>query len=165
MLYRNLMITMLLGGLWHGAALNFVAWGVFHGAILVIHRMVARPLKSFAEKLPLSATAIHWIAVFGFFHITCFGWLLFFAQRLSHVKVLVLNLFKAVEPVNMALAWTVVLFGGLTMVLELLRERHATDEEPLIASRPGRLVAYCGAVALLCLCGVFRSSEFIYFQF
>ena len=36
--YRNLMITMVLGGLWHGASWNFVWWGVYHGALLAFHR-------------------------------------------------------------------------------------------------------------------------------
>ena len=36
--YRNLMVTMLLGGLWHGAAWNFVLWGLWHGMLLVVHR-------------------------------------------------------------------------------------------------------------------------------
>src|SRR5205085_11891873 len=42
-LYRNLMITMLLGGLWHGASWTFVAWGLFHGAILCIFRLLTVP--------------------------------------------------------------------------------------------------------------------------
>ena len=82
-----------------------------------------------------------------------------------HVKVLCLNLFKQVEPLNVPLALTVVLFGGLVLGLDILRERHATDEEPLLTSRPARLASYCAAVAILMLFGVFRSSEFIYFQF
>ncbi len=39
---RNLMITMLLGGLWHGASWNFVLWGFLHGAILVVHRLYVK---------------------------------------------------------------------------------------------------------------------------
>ncbi len=51
--YRNLLITMLLGGLWHGAAWTFVLWGGVHGLLLVMHQM----WKSFLEnKPPLSAT-------------------------------------------------------------------------------------------------------------
>lgn len=48
--YRNLMITMLLGGLWHGAAWTFVAWGAIHGAALIAHREFNRH----AESLPLA---------------------------------------------------------------------------------------------------------------
>ncbi len=164
-LYRNLMITMVLGGLWHGAALTFVAWGIFHGTILIVHRLLVGPIRALIALLRLRAPAIHGLSMVFFFHVTCFGWLLFFAKRLSHVKVMSLNLLSFREPVEMPLLLTVVLFGGLTLVLDALRERQATDEEPILASRPGRLLAYCGAIALLMLCGVFRSSEFIYFQF
>src|SRR5262249_37768150 len=46
--YRNLMITMILGGLWHGAAWSYVLWGVAHGAMLVIHKQ----FKDFATARP-----------------------------------------------------------------------------------------------------------------
>ena len=165
MTYRNLMITMVLGGLWHGAALTFLAWGFFHGTILVLYRQFQDSASAIIRRIQLPDFVLHAIAVIFFFHITCFGWLLFFSQRLMHVKVLCLNLFKQVEPLNVPLALTVVLFGGLVLGLDILRERHATDEEPLLTSRPARLASYCAAVAILMLFGVFRSSEFIYFQF
>jgi alginate O-acetyltransferase complex protein AlgI len=44
--YRNLMLTMLLGGLWHGASWNFLVWGFLHGAILIIHRLYIKGRKS-----------------------------------------------------------------------------------------------------------------------
>ena len=43
--YRNLMLTMLIGGLWHGASWNFVLWGLLHGSLLVIHRLYTRMRK------------------------------------------------------------------------------------------------------------------------
>jgi len=46
--YRNLMLTMLLGGLWHGASWNFVIWGGLHGAALVVHRL----WEPFGKRLP-----------------------------------------------------------------------------------------------------------------
>ena len=165
MMYRNLMITMVLGGLWHGAALTFLVWGFFHGTILIVYRQFETPFSALIRKLQLPDFALHALAMLFFFHLTCIGWLLFFSQRLMHVKVLCLNLFKQVEPLNVPLVLTVVLFGGLVIGLDILRERHATDEEPLLASRPARLASYCAAVAILMLFGVFRSSEFIYFQF
>ncbi|HVV01618.1 MAG TPA: MBOAT family O-acyltransferase, partial [Verrucomicrobiae bacterium] len=44
--YLNLLITMALSGLWHGAGLNFVAWGLWHGLLLAVHRMWSRARKS-----------------------------------------------------------------------------------------------------------------------
>ena len=47
--YRNLMITMLLGGLWHGAGWTFVVWGAYHGVLLSLNRMAGR----YWEQVPL----------------------------------------------------------------------------------------------------------------
>jgi D-alanyl-lipoteichoic acid acyltransferase DltB (MBOAT superfamily) len=80
-LYRNLMITMLLGGLWHGAAWTFVLWGAFHGIILVIYRALGISSEKPAPK---------WLAVAQgliMFHLICLGWLLFRAHNLETVRI------------------------------------------------------------------------------
>ncbi len=89
--YVNLMLTMLLGGLWHGAAWNYVLWGAYQGGILCIHRKYLQ-MRGRSRK-PASLTAAFdvqpgWgrrVAVLGykavmiglFFAVTCYGWLLF----------------------------------------------------------------------------------------
>jgi D-alanyl-lipoteichoic acid acyltransferase DltB (MBOAT superfamily) len=67
----NLMLTMLLGGLWHGAALNFVLWGGWHGILLILSRNT--------KKIPDNATKIYRIILNRFicFHLIAFSWLLF----------------------------------------------------------------------------------------
>lgn len=164
-MYRNLMLTMLLGGLWHGAALNFVFWGLFHGTILIVYRLLAKPMESFWKALKLPTWVIHYGAIIFFFHLTCLGWLLFFAKRMQHVKVALRNLLDVSAPVDHSLLLTVFLFGGLTILIDLMREAISTEERSVFQSRGMRLVTYCLGVAILILCGVFRSSEFIYFQF
>ncbi len=81
MMYRNLMLTMLLGGLWHGASWTFVAWGLYHGAILCLFRIIGfedpKPNGSWLNRL-------YWfICVIVMFHMTCFGWMLFRAKTFS----------------------------------------------------------------------------------
>ncbi|MCR8924116.1 MBOAT family protein [Dasania sp. GY-MA-18] len=66
--YRNLMITMLLGGLWHGAAFNFLLWGAFHGLILILTRNAIIE-QSFNLKM-IGKIIIN-------FHLIAFSWLLF----------------------------------------------------------------------------------------
>src|SRR3954464_10942146 len=66
--YRNLMITMVLGGLWHGAAWTFVLWGAFHGAMLCTEHALDGRL---GRVLPV---AVRWL---GTFAAVCFGWVLF----------------------------------------------------------------------------------------
>ena len=74
--YLNLMITMLLGGLWHGAAWTFVAWGGLHGGYLVVHRLWTR--HQVACLLRWRATeAWKWAARILLFHAVCAGWVFF----------------------------------------------------------------------------------------
>ncbi|MCL2447864.1 MAG: hypothetical protein FWD17_02830, partial [Polyangiaceae bacterium] len=83
--YRNLMITMILGGLWHGASWTFVIWGTLHGAALAVTRMWQRwrgpPVP---EIFRPRVDPLGWIAPLATFHFVCFGWLFFRAPTLSH---------------------------------------------------------------------------------
>jgi D-alanyl-lipoteichoic acid acyltransferase DltB (MBOAT superfamily) len=79
---RNLLLTMLLGGLWHGAAWGFVLWGAFHGTWLVVHRVFCRERGS-SFQVP------RWLAILATFHLTCIGWILFRAQPTGAVSALV----------------------------------------------------------------------------
>ena len=87
-MYRNLMITMLLGGLWHGAAWTFVLWGAFHGFILVLYRALA--LASDKSK---SSWWISFVQGVIMFHIVCLGWLIFRAQNLTTIGLFLQSIF------------------------------------------------------------------------
>jgi alginate O-acetyltransferase complex protein AlgI len=77
--YRNLMITMLLGGLWHGAAWNFVIWGGMHGFALSVERAwkqgrVSSPIASFLARPFQIVFTLYWV---------CLAWIFFRARDLS----------------------------------------------------------------------------------
>ena len=76
--YRNLGLTMLLGGLWHGAAWNYVWWGAYQGALLIGHRLLRgeRP-----PAKPGAGGAGWWLSVIVMFHFTLLGWLIFRSTR------------------------------------------------------------------------------------
>ena len=102
--YRNLMITMVLGGLWHGAAWTFVLWGAFHGAMLVgEHALNGRVGK-------VTPGWFRWLATFN---LVVFGWLLFRAQDLGDVGTM---LGQLVEP-GPATLWTVPAVGLVVAVI------------------------------------------------
>jgi D-alanyl-lipoteichoic acid acyltransferase DltB (MBOAT superfamily) len=87
-MYRNLMITMLLGGLWHGAAWTFVFWGAFHGIILIVYRVFAPGSDR--------GRSSWWVSVIQgvvMFHIVCLGWLIFRAQNLTTISVFLQSIF------------------------------------------------------------------------
>jgi len=83
----NLSATMWIGGLWHGAAWTFVLWGVFHGAVLVIYRVLG--LRRGSEDLSGPRSVLQGLVMF---HLVCFGWLLFRAQNLETVRLFVASL-------------------------------------------------------------------------
>ncbi len=80
--YRNLIVTMLLGGLWHGAAWTFIAWGAFHGGILALYRMVgvAAALDRAKGGAAVIANAVAWAVMFV---LTLIGWTFFRAASIG----------------------------------------------------------------------------------
>jgi alginate O-acetyltransferase complex protein AlgI len=88
---RNLLITMLLGGLWHGAAWNFVLWGLYQGSVLCIYRIWRqyrsqdRPGLLDGVQQGLKHAICHLTANAAFFVVTCYGWLLFRAHSLAQI--------------------------------------------------------------------------------
>jgi alginate O-acetyltransferase complex protein AlgI len=87
--YRNLMLTMLLGGLWHGAAWTFVAWGLFHGLILVFYRRVGadRMLARMDPSRPAGMIA-HGGAMACMFLLVMISWIFFRAGSFADAFVM-----------------------------------------------------------------------------
>jgi D-alanyl-lipoteichoic acid acyltransferase DltB (MBOAT superfamily) len=71
--FRNLMLTMFLGGLWHGAGFFFILWGIYHGLLLVLYRLV--PLDEYLVRR--FGRFGKFLAILVFFHLVCFGWIFF----------------------------------------------------------------------------------------
>lgn len=96
--YVNLLITMLLGGLWHGAAVRFILWGGLHGVALALHKwwMEAVPgAKALGRDMPLWRRIP---ATLFTFHLVCFGWLLFRAESMQSVGLMLHQIFHAFDP-------------------------------------------------------------------
>ena len=86
--YINLLLTMVLGGLWHGAAIRFVLWGALHGAALALHKMWLKVVpwaKANGKDMnPVSRL----LGILLTFHIVCLGWLLFRAEDMQTVYLM-----------------------------------------------------------------------------
>ena len=159
--YRNLMLTMLLGGLWHGAAWNFVAWGGYHGTLLCLHRPLRFLSDRPAGRFPL-LRRLAWAALF--LPATLLGWVLFFTPVLTDVPVLLGNL-RPFEPGARLGLVTAVVFYTPVFLLELFEERAGDEFAVFVWPFPLRLAAAASLWALILLCGRGGASEFIYFQF
>ncbi|HRG96852.1 MAG TPA: MBOAT family O-acyltransferase [Polyangiaceae bacterium] len=99
--YRNLMLTMVLGGLWHGASWNFVIWGALHGGALAVNRAWQRAREARLAKLGVGRETLAardgaplWrqgLAVLATFHFVCLAWIFFRAPTFAQAKLLLLR--------------------------------------------------------------------------
>ena len=164
--YRNLLLTMLLGGLWHGAAWNFVLWGFFHGVILIAHRAGGRALAVIGglfHALPRTWTLMR-VAVM--FSLTCYGWLLFRAGSLRQIGSMSDSLLHPLAGLDAALLVRVLVIAAPLVLVQLLQWYSHELQFARIAwvPAPVKVVAYALMVyAILFLGGVPQS--FVYFQF
>ncbi|MCC7401410.1 MAG: MBOAT family protein [Chitinophagaceae bacterium] len=74
--YVNLMLTMLLGGLWHGASWNFIVWGGLHGAALAFHRIWKQKTEKLLKPVK-NSVLVNALSVLITFHFVCFCWIFF----------------------------------------------------------------------------------------
>ncbi|NBV24873.1 MAG: MBOAT family protein [Proteobacteria bacterium] len=174
----NLMLTMLVSGLWHGAGLAYLVWGSYYGVLLILHRAwrdLVRRLgtPSAAVRLPAQWSpnwqrAGHVVLVVWFFHITCLGMLLF---RVASVPA-------PVQPLPLVQSYLQALFVWPTSVSPLLQAvlglgglatffqwQHAKMD--MFSTWPTRWQALSVILALASITalGVFQGTQFFYFQF
>ncbi|MEM9091882.1 MAG: MBOAT family O-acyltransferase [Cyanobacteria bacterium P01_F01_bin.53] len=91
--YRNLMVTMVLGGVWHGAAWNFVYWGIYQGSILCLHRLIAGAKPTIKPVITLTDALRRAFIIVAFFQIVAYGWLLFRASSWQQISTFTDRLF------------------------------------------------------------------------
>jgi alginate O-acetyltransferase complex protein AlgI len=153
--YRNLMLTMLLGGLWHGASWTFVVWGAYHGLLLALHRRFGRAW----DVLPALARQV---LMFG---LVTVGWVFFRATDFTMAAHLLSAMFTPTTGLGIAGADV---FAGLLFVAACwaMVGPNAFDMEARLRWKPRygfALAAAFGACVSLMMAG--RSSPFLYFQF
>jgi D-alanyl-lipoteichoic acid acyltransferase DltB (MBOAT superfamily) len=159
--YRNLMITMLLGGLWHGAAWTFVVWGALHGAYLVVHKLV--------RGGRVSSDPVRWgdtpaiLVTFAFVNL---GWVFFRADTFGAA----FDMLRAIATFQGGLTPAsdlvlIAILGLVALAIDLLAQREL---EPMVVLRrapalAGAAVAF--AVAAIVVFSGGTPEPFIYFQF
>lgn len=158
---RNLLITMVLGGLWHGAAWTFVLWGVYQGVLLVLYRPYAATIEAWRGTRQLLA----WIVMF---HLTCGGWLVFRAASLRELATLTRSVVTDVSPRSIdvpGLLVPLLLYVSPLLVVHALEARF--DDVLVVPGLPigVRYSIYAATLYLILLFGNFGGADFIYFQF
>ncbi len=158
--YANLMLTMLLGGLWHGAAWKFITWGGIHGLLLVAQRL-------WQQCLPVSRCPV-WAGVLLTFVLVCFTWVFFRAADMASAlrlcgEMLGLGTTRLPQLTHFNRAF-IVTAAALTVGIQW-RFRHQTIEASLLAFRPSLRMAILAAMLLLIILCPGENRAFIYFQF
>jgi D-alanyl-lipoteichoic acid acyltransferase DltB (MBOAT superfamily) len=156
--YLNLLIVMLLGGLWHGAAWNFVAWGLWQAAGLMVNRWWSEIPGRF--KLPAWCG---WLLTMGF---TLYGWLLFRATSAEQVLTLTASLAHWNPPVwaGVMLCELLVLAAPL-LAMQCWQWRSGDLEVAMRLPRWARGLLQAGLVYAIILFWRREAASFIYFQF
>lgn len=92
--YANLMITMLLGGLWHGAAVRFILWGALHGVALALHKLWMSIVPGAKREGRDMTPIMRILGIVVTFHIVCLGWLMFRAESMQTVSLMLHQIFE-----------------------------------------------------------------------
>lgn len=164
--YRNLMVTFLVSGLWHGANWTFVLWGAYHGVLQVIH---AVRMKYFGAQAQPKNKVIGIIGVCVTFFLMMLGWVLFRANNIADAFIAYR---KMLHPSGM-------LFNGegkpsivlpLLMICVLMMKeikselrlniRFTSSENPAVSGFWSAIMIF-----IILLCASFEGGQFIYFQF
>jgi alginate O-acetyltransferase complex protein AlgI len=171
---RNLMITMLLGGLWHGAAWNFVLWGFYQGGALCIYRIWRSygDKESSEHRIDAHATWAHLVRHFAasaaFLVVICYGWLLFRAHSLAQIvdfSSLLVSDFGDFDYGAQAPRLSALLGMVLLLVMEIAQYWTANPyfHRKLPVPVRGFLIAAMIAITFMGMSN--EPAQFIYFQF
>lgn len=169
--YGNLLLTMLLGGLWHGAAVRFILWGALHGAALALHKLWLR----FVPGAKASGREMNgWsraLGIFFTFNLVCLGWLMFRAESMQTVTLMlhqiVYNFNAPLIPQVVAGYAGVFALIAAGYLLHLMPARIDAAAQRLVVHAPLVLQVVMAAAMIWCVMQI-KSSEiqpFIYFQF
>ncbi|AKU96010.1 putative poly(beta-D-mannuronate) O-acetylase [Labilithrix luteola] len=166
--YRNLMLTMALGGLWHGARLTFVVWGVYHGLLLVLHKLYMQATsKSPAWKALRERPEYRVVATLSTLLLVAIGWVFFRATSFADAMTVLGSIAKhTVQPgwkPSVALGQAVVFLCGVVAL-------HAAGAAKLgVRSNDGLPPASRGLLwaSMLAICYALSNTSptFIYFYF
>jgi alginate O-acetyltransferase complex protein AlgI len=164
--YVNLLATMLLGGLWHGAAWTFVIWGGLHGSGLAVERL-ARDLSSRGRRIWHGGLWSRWLGRLVTFHFVCFAWIFFRASSLSAAGSVIGRLFSAWGQSSPLVTTGVLLAIAFGLGANFLPGRVVTVTFDRFARLPVAAQAACLAVGLMLVdtLGPQGVAPFIYFRF
>jgi alginate O-acetyltransferase complex protein AlgI len=165
--YINLMLTMVLGGLWHGASWNFVFWGALHGVSLAIHKawITWNPLARFKEDA-LFQTVWSFCSRLLTLGVVLLGWIFFRAESWSAACSYVARMFSYTRGgTHLVSPHILAAIAGVVLAHILIQKDRLWAAEMPTRRIPARILAYSALALLLACLSATDSAPFIYFQF
>jgi D-alanyl-lipoteichoic acid acyltransferase DltB (MBOAT superfamily) len=161
--FRNIMITMMLGGLWHGASWNFLLWGGLHGAALVIERAFGQTGQADAVRRSPAATALRWFVTFQFVSV---AWVFFRASSTDTWLAYFSTLFSGANWSTSITPFVAVIFvlGALSHIIPP-RWFETWEARYDRASLPVKILVPFVVIFLISVAAPNGIAPFIYFQF
>lgn len=166
MTYRNLTMTMLLGGLWHGASWTFVIWGGFHGVLLIAHRILSQFFSKRESSALFDSKPWFVIKVLFFFQLTCIGWLIFRATSVGQLNQMLTSICAdPFQGIDLQGIRNLVFFILPVLTVQIIQ--YYRDDLMAVLKWPIllRVLLYISMFYCLILGGAKSGGEFIYFQF
>jgi alginate O-acetyltransferase complex protein AlgI len=163
----NLLITMLIGGLWHGASIRFIIWGALHGIGLVINRT----WNMLFSKNRINGKVFRFISVFITFQFVCFCWIFFRAPDMNSVSIMLKQIFENFSPgsylniITVYYSFIVLLLVGY--IIHFLPEKTKESYRGIFIKIPLLIQLFIIMVVAIILFRM-RATEvtpFIYFRF
>lgn len=167
--FRNLFITMFLGGLWHGANLTFIAWGVFHGTLLILYHFIKEKnlysdFNYFNNKY--SQAFMSFSRSLIMFHLVCLGWILFRSETIFHAYNLVMRLFLQFQ-ISSFFITSIGLIGFFVLpffIYEIWNDRIGSPNFQK-RSAASLIIFFNYCFFMIVIFQAPSTKEFIYFQF
>ena len=168
-MYVNLMLTMLLGGLWHGASFRFILWGGLHGAALAIHKAFS---SLSLRPMPASwSSTVNVLSLLFTFHFVCFCWIFFRAPDMATagqvISQIVTHLSPQVFPEFVAGYKIVFMLMVVGYVLHFIPKSIEVKAEQAVTNMPLAVKTFLliGMIVLVIQTKSAGIQPFIYFQF
>ena len=162
---RNVFLTMLLGGLWHGAAWTFVAWGAFHGAIITLTHYLAnlQIFSRFNRSNTLAVSFVKWAVTF---YLILIGWVFFRATDINSAITIIGNLhtFGSANQLG-ANAWSIFILTSVWVLLMHVMDYFVIKSADKLEKKNWQFWLLIILGQAICLLIGEPSNEFIYFQF
>lgn len=168
--YLNLFLTMLIGGLWHGAGFRFIIWGAMHGVALIFHKgwMLVFPPKNESLKYKWLTKCLSWLLTF---HFICFCWIFFRAENMTIANQVLTQISFHFKPEIffefMNGYKTVLTVACIGYFIHFTPKKWETFIENFVVRSPLVVKAFYLIIIIL-IVTQFKSAEiqpFIYFQF